>query len=167
MSKFISKTSWDRYSKIIHDFVDQDAGLQEFIWLRIKNGNTRYVLPQLHGEDAPHIFDPIKLKGLFHYNYVRTWPYNLYTPSGALDNTNMVLYITKKQLEDNNYLDQYGRWDFDNISDRFIVKGQVYKPAGDTPVAQASDDNLLFFIVLQIEDLEETKKIIEEYHSFI
>lgn len=167
MAKFISKEAWEKYTKTIHDFVDQDAGLQEFLWLRVKIGNTRYVLPQPHGEDTVHDFDPIKLKGLFHYNYIRTWPYNLYTPTGGLDNTHMVLYITKNQLTERGYIDKYGRWDFDNISDRFILKGQVYKPAGDTPVAQASDDNLMFFIVLQIEDTEESKKLIEEYSAFL
>lgn len=167
MARFVPKTAWEKYSKIIHDFVDQDAGLQEFVWLKTKFGNTRYVLPQIHGEDTPHEFDLIKLKGLFHYNYIRTWPYNLYTPSGGLDNTHMVLYITKNQLKERGYLDEYGRWDFDNISDRFVLKGQVYKPAGDTPVAQASNDSLLFFVVLQVEDLEESKKILEEYSQFI
>lgn len=167
MAKFIPKKAWDKYSKIINDFVEKDAGLQPFLWLRTISGNQRYSLPHEHGEDASFQYTPIKMRGLFHYNYVKTWPYNYDTTAGTLDNTNMVLYITKNLLEEGGYLDKYGRWDFDNMSDRFILSGQVYKPAGDTSVAQANDNSLMMFVVLQMDDLEAGKKLLDIYSSNI
>lgn len=167
MAKFISNKAWTKYQNIISDFVDKDAGLQPFLWLRHKSGNQRYTLPRVHGEDAPATYDPIKLEGLFHYNFLRTWPFSISTPSGAEDNSDVVLYITKKTITEQGYLNKYGRWDFDNVSDRFVLQGQLYRPAGDTSVSQAQDSNLLFFVVLQKEDLEEEKRIIDRYSTYI
>lgn len=167
MSKFVPKKEWDKYEAIINGFVEQDAGLQSFLWLRTISGNKRFVLPQIHGEDTPNEYTPIKLKGLFHYNFLRTWPFDITTPTGTHDNADVVLYITKKILGDLGYLDKYGRWDFDEVTDRFILQGQLYRPAGNTSVAQVSDSNLLFFIVLQKEDREEEKRVLEKYSNHI
>lgn len=155
--KRISDNVWARYSKIVNEFVENDAGLQPFIWLK------KMQVPSLLGGDADPGFHRISLLGLFAYNFVRVWPYNNSTPSGKIDNTNIVLYITKTQLEARGYLNEHGYWDFDNASDRFIIEGKVYHPAGDTAVAQAKDNALLLFVVLETEEAEESKRILDKY----
>lgn len=167
MAKFISKNTWDKYRDVVNDFIDKDAGQQPFLWLKHRTGGMKYSLPQPHGEDSMLDYTPVNLKGLFHHNYVRVWPYNIYSPSGALDNTSTVLYISKRQLEEGGYINEHGNWVFDNILDRFIFAGQVYKPAGDTPVAQIDEYSLLFFVVLQVEDTEESRKLVKQFKSHI
>lgn len=157
MPKYVPNKIWERYSKIVYSFVDRDAGLQLFQWLKKKQ------IPLLYGEDSGESYYVVELNGLFSYNHIKTWPYNKSTPSGKLDNTNVVLYITKAQLAKLGYINEYGYWDFDNVSDKFIVEGKVYRPSGDTPVAQAKGMSLMFFVVLEMEDAEESVKILKQY----
>ena len=84
---------WDKYKSIINDFMDEDAGKQPFVWLRKINQ------PLAYGEDNGIQYLPVLLEGLFHYNYIRTWPANRNTISGELDGENMVLYISARILE--------------------------------------------------------------------
>lgn len=157
----IKQVDWDQYRKIINDFIAEDAGKQPFLWLKKLNMLSAF------GEDHQPAFTPIKLEGLFHYNYVKTWPSNRVSVSGELENVNLVLYISAKSLEEAGYLNQFGYWDFNWAEDRFILNGKVYKPGGDTQVAQAKDKALLFFVILQREDPEEAEKIIETFSSHI
>lgn len=152
-AKRIPTAAWDRYKKIVQDFIDVDSGKQPFTWLR------HIDQPLLYGEDSGTLYTPIGLEGLFQYNYIKTWPSNGSSIPGEVDTSNVVLYISKQLLEENGYLDKDGYWDFNWSEDRFILNGKVYKPDGDTQVAQASDTPLLFFIILQREDPEETKKL--------
>lgn len=146
-AKRIPTAAWDRYKKIVQDFIDVDSGKQPFIWLR------HIDQPLLYGEDSGTLYTPISLEGLFQYNYIKTWPSNGSSIPGEVDTSNVVLYISKQLLEENGYLDKDGYWDFNWSEDRFILNGKVYKPDGDTQVAQASDTPILFFIILQREDL--------------
>lgn len=144
----VPKPAWDKYKSIINDFIDADIGKQPFLWLRKINQ-----LPAF-GEDKS-IYQVVKLHGLFQYNYIRTWPANRDSLSGELEGENMVLYISIRLLRENGYLDEYGYPDINWSEDRFIVEGKVYKPDGDTKVAQASDEALLFFVILKREEPQE------------
>lgn len=152
---------WDRYKQIIEDFIDEDAGKQNFLWLRKVN------LPAPYGEDSTVDYTPISLAGLFHYNYVKTWPSARASTSGELENGNLVLYISARAIKEAGYLNQYGYWDFNWVEDRFILNGKVYKPGGDTQVAQAKDKALLFFLILQREDIEESEKLVKKFEMDI
>ena len=87
------------------------------------------------------------------------------TISGELQYDDQVLYISKNQLETLGYLNKYGYWDFNWAEDRFIVNGKVLQPGGDTQVAQAKDEALLFFVILQRMSPEETERILHEYYT--
>lgn len=150
---------WKRYKKIVGDFVDQDAGKQPFIWL------SKIEQPLAYGEDGGVKYCPIVMEGLFHYNFIKTWPNQTQLTSGELDLTNCVLYISAQLLRKADYLDKYGYWIFNKSEDRFVLNGKVYKPGGDTQVAQADSEALLFFIILQREDDQETSQILQEYAS--
>lgn len=157
----VSQVDWDKYKQIIEDFIDEDAGKQPFLWLKKINLMSSY------GEDSSPGYIPITLQGLFHYNYVKTWPSARASTSGELENGNLVLYISARAIEEAGYMDQMGYWDFNQAEDRFILNGKVYKPGGDTQVAQAKDKALLFFIILQREDLEESERLVKQFEMDI
>ena len=118
------------------------------------------------GEDVWVKYVPYQLEGLSQYNFIKTWASSgRNSISGELDNGNLVLYISANLLRENNLLNKYGYWDFNWSEDRFILNGKVYKPSGDTQVAQASDEALLFFIILDREDPQENEDILQSYVS--
>lgn len=152
--KRITNGVWDRYKAIVNDFVEVDAGKQPIIWLKRFNQMLSY------GEDTRNNYEQYLLDGLIQYNFIRTWPSLKETISGELDGINIVLYVTKRSLAENDHLTKEGYWDFDWTQDKFVINGKVYSPSGDTQVAQAHDEALLFFVVLKRETPEETKKIL-------
>lgn len=152
--KRIPTKAWDRYKKIINDFIDTDAGKQPFLWLRKISQMSPF------GEDLRR-YTVVKLEGLFQYNFIRTWPANRDSISGELEGENLVLYISSRLLRDNGYIDEFGYPAINWSEDRFILNGKVYKPDGDTQVAQAHDEALLFFVILKREEPEEFTQIME------
>lgn len=157
----VTEVDWTKYKNIINDFIDIDAGKQPFLWLRKINQ------PLAYGEDMGSVYTPIQLDGLFNYNYIKSWPTAKESVTGELDMGNTVLYISANLLRINRFLDKYGYWDYNWSEDRFILNGKVYKPGGDTQVAQAKEEALLFFVILQREDPEETNRILQSYASQI
>lgn len=157
----VPNREWGRYKNIVRDFIEVDAGYQPFLWLK------KIHAPNLYGEDQPPVYEPIVLRGLFHYNYIRTWPINRNFASGEQEGENQVLYITKSYLDEHGYLTDDGYWDFDWSADRFISNGKVYKPDGDTEAAQAKDEALVFFVILNREDPEESARLIKTYNQYL
>lgn len=155
----VSDVDWTQYKNIINDFIDNDSGRQPFLWLR------KIEQPLAYGEDSGVVYEPVQLEGLFLYNYIKTWPINPQSLTGELDISNMVLYISARLLSENGFLDDFGYWDYNWSEDRFIVNGKVYKPGGDTQVAQAKDEALLFFVTMKREDPQETENILNSYAS--
>lgn len=152
--KRVTNDAWKRYKAIVNDFLEVDAGKQPVTWLK------RFDQMLAYGEDTGNRYQPFFLDGLIQYNYIRTWPSLKETISGELDSINIVLYITKRSLEEAGHLTPDGYWDFDWAQDKFVINGKVYSPAGDTQVAQAHDEALLFFVVLKRETPEETKEVL-------
>ena len=148
---------WERYKNIINDFIDIDAGKQPFLWMKKV---TYAYQPLPFGEDSYTQYIIYQLEGLFQYNYIRTWPSSIPTVSGELSDINVSLYISANLLRENGFLDSNGYWDFNWVNDRFILNGKVYKPSGDTQVAQANNEALLFFITLKREDPEESFRLL-------
>lgn len=159
MPAFVKPKDWARYKDIVNKFIDQDSGKQPFLWLNKINQ------PSPYGEDSSPLYIPTALEGLFQYNYIKTWANNSSrdTISGELDYSDMVLYISKNLLNTAGLLNPYGYWDFNWAEDRFIVNGKVYQPGGDTQVAQASEEALLFFVILQRVSPTESQKILNTY----
>lgn len=152
--KRVTNDTWKRYKAIVNDFLEVDAGKQPVTWLK------RFDQMLSYGEDTGNRYQPFSLDGLIQYNFIRTWPSLKETISGELDGINIVLYITKRSLEESGHLTPEGYWDFDWVQDKFVINGKVYSPAGDTQVAQAHDEALLFFVVLKRETPEETKEVL-------
>lgn len=142
-SKFLSNKAWDKYKNIIKDFMDNDAGRQVVTWMRHIDQIVAF------GEDGGDQYLPVQLEALCYYNVFRNWPINKPTISGELDDENLTIYVTKRQIETLGYIDSEGYWQLNWSEDRFVINGITYKPSGDTQVAQAKDEALCFIIILK------------------
>lgn len=152
--KRISSSTWDLYKKIVNDFMEEDAGKQPVLWLKRLNQILSF------GEDSGENYSPVPIEGLIQYNYIRTWPSLKDTVSGELEGINIVLYVTKRSLLEAGHINEYGYWDLNWTQDKFVINGKVYSPSGDTQVAQAKDEAILFFVVLKRETPEENQRIL-------
>lgn len=142
-SKFVSDKAWARYKKIITDFLDVDAGRQKIVWAKHIDQILSY------GEDVAPQFTYLVIEALCYYNAFRNWPINQSTTSGELDEENLSILISKNQIEKLGYLTEDGYMDFNWSEDRFQINGQIYRASGDTQVAQAKDEALVFLIILK------------------
>lgn len=143
ISRYLNNKTWDRYKRIITEFIDFDAGRQDIIWAKKVNQFLD------HAEDSLPSYYEIHIEALCYYNSFRNWPINKATVSGELDDENLSILISKSYIERLGYLDEHGYWRFNWSEDRFIINGIVYKPYGDTQVAQAKDEALVFLVILK------------------
>lgn len=151
----VKNHSWNRYKKIITDFLDWDAGRQTITWAKYVNQYLNYA-----EDDSPRYYN-IPLEALCYYNAFRNWPINKATVSGELDDENLSILISKNYIEQIGYLNQEGYWNFNWSEDRFVINGIVYKPSGDTQVSQAKDEALVFLIILK-RDRDTKIKFVEQ-----
>ena len=111
-----------------------------------------------HGEDTIPTYRKVEIEALCSYNAFRNWPLNSYSVSGESDDENCSLLVSMdyiKNLESGRYLkticdsevDTY--WDLNWQEDRFIINGLTYRPSGDTQLAQAKDEALVFMVILK------------------
>lgn len=142
-SKFVSNKVWGRYKKIITQFMDNDSARQKLVWAK----SSQQLLS--HGEDSRQLYYGVGIEALCYYNAFRNWPINQATLTGELDNENLSILISKNFIEKLGFLNSSGYWDFDWAKDRFIINGIVYRPDGDTQVAQAKDEALVFMVILK------------------
>lgn len=147
---FVTNKSWDRYKKHIKAFLDMDAGRQSIVWAR----HVDQILS--HGEDDGPYYIKVDIEALCFYNYFRNWPINDGTVSGEKDNENLSILISQdylKNLEGGKYYQDLGNGAYQILmnwaEDRFIINGQIYRPSGNTQVAQAKDEALVYVIILK------------------
>ena len=142
-SDLVSNKAWDRYKNQINRFLDVDAGRQKVIWAKQVNQLLS------HGEDDYPLYYKREIEALCYYNAFRNWPINRSTITGELDEENLSILISHHYLREKDYLNEDGYWDFNWAEDRFVINGQVYRPDGDTQVAQAKDQALVFMVILK------------------
>lgn len=142
----ITDAQWSAYEKAIngaHDFFNQ----QTITWKKSGGGIDR------NGEDnATETFTDIPIKALVNYNSFKTWASEMPSQVGELDKQTEVLLLNYKYLQDNNWINANGNFDYDPAADRFIHNGITYRSSGDTLICQAKDKPLLVQIVLQREE---------------
>lgn len=140
-SRYVKNVDWNRYKHIVQKFLEDDAGRQTILWC--KNLNQMMFM----GEDSKPKYDLVVIEALCYYNAFRNWPINKSTVSGELDDENLVILIPKSAIKP--YLNSQGYFQFNWSEDRFIINGIPYKPDGDTEVAQAKDEPIVFQIILR------------------
>jgi len=138
---------WTQYKNVI-DLASESFNQDVVIWRRHTRGFQRY------GEDtkANENYTDISLNTLVAYNIFRTWPMNKESIGGALDSENIVLVLNKQYLEDLGYLNADGFFAMDPGKDLFIHRGMEYRASGETEVAQAGSEVLMFYVVLGREE---------------
>lgn len=161
----VSNKSWDRYKNHIKRFLDLDAGRQTIIWAK----NLNQLLT--HGEDRIPRYRRIEIEALCYYNAFRNWPINTPTVTGETDDENLSIMISRdyiEALDGGKYWKRVttdtgaptdGYWDFNWSEDKFVINGLTYKPSGDTNVAQAKDEALVFLIILKRDRDTELKYV--------
>ncbi len=145
MGDLIGALTWARFKNLIRDANDT-FGQDTITWRRSTGGLDRY-----SEDNAAEGFDDIDILGLFNYNYFRTWPMTQTTETGELDRQSCVLILNVRYLEENEW-DINSRLNYNPAADRFIFKGITYKAMGDTELAQAQDEPLLFMVILKREE---------------
>lgn len=142
----VGSANWQKYKDVINDGHDTFNGAT-IVWHKSRGGLDRW------GEDnETERFEQIMLKGLFVFNYFRTWPVTYTTETGELDRQSKVLMLNKKYLQDNGWLNAQGRLNYNAAADRFEYKGEFYKDAGYTELSQAQSDELHIMIILKEEE---------------
>lgn len=147
----VPNAAWDKYKDIISRFMNQDAARQTIIWARHVNQMLS------HGEDYIPKFFNVEIEGLCNFNYFRSWPINVETVTGELDEENLSVLISRDYLQEHGYLDKNGYWKLNWSQDRFVIEGQIYKPFGDSNIAQAKDESVCFMVILRRD--KEIKKL--------
>ena len=150
---FIDPSTWDTYKGVINEF-HEDANQQEVIWRRITSNRSRY-------QEGTNTTEDITILALVQYNYFRSWPINRVKEAGELDQESMMLFLNVQYLRDQGHMTADDQFNFNPSEDRFIIEGVVYKPTGDTKVAQASDDPLMLTIILKREETSTGDNIYE------
>ena len=139
-SRYVRNRDWDRYKHIVQKFLEDDSGRQTVAWCR------NIDQPLFMGEDVKPKYELVLIEVLCYYNAFRNWPINKATVAGELDEENLVILIPKSSIVD--YLNPMGYLNFNWSEDRFIINGITYKPDGDTDVAQAKDEAIVFQIII-------------------
>lgn len=106
------------------------------------------------GEDPPKPTPEVALLGLIQYNYFRSWPITKETNTGELDQQNIMVYLNKEILEEGNFLNADGYFQFDRGYDRFEIRGISYKAVGDTEASQNKDGVLFQTLIMRRENLK-------------
>ena len=154
-TQMIPDSAWARYKQIVNDFIDEDAGKSIITWRQHLNQ------PAPFAEDSNNNYLDRDINVLVGYNYFRTWPVNKNTVTGELDSESCVIWVSARYLSEIGALASRGPnstqnyWKFSPDLDRFILNGITYKASGDTQVAQAKDEALLFMVILKREELND------------
>lgn len=145
MTGVMSPATWDKYIKVIDNFSDSVSN-QKIIWKHMVSNVDRWQ------EGMVKEFIDIEMVVLVAYNTFRTWPVDIRTDTGIIDKEYCHLYLNMKYLRANGWLTKGDVFKFNPDYDRFIINGELYKPAGDTGTAQANVAPVFQILILEREE---------------
>lgn len=139
----LSNAQWAAYRQVINN-ASASFNAATIIWNKVS------ILLARDGDDASKpTYTQIPLKALIQYNVARTWPIDRSTDTGLINNQSIMIIFNKDYLAGLGYINANNNFDYDPGHDYFTHQGVDYKPMGDTPASQASDDPLLVFIICE------------------
>lgn len=143
----VTPAQWAAYKNTVNGAA-ASFNQETITWHRL----TKHI--QRYGEDDPAntVRTDIDLDCLIQFNIFRTWPMSDETPSGLLDQESITVMLNREYLNGLGYLNSDGFFAMDMGNDLFTHMGVLYKPAGETPVSQAGDEPLHFYIILKREE---------------
>lgn len=139
----IPQNAWNRYKNIINEF-HNSANQDDLQWYSQPSG-IPVAGEEVEGEPKLNA----TLKVLFYYNYFRTWPITDYTIQGEVDKESSVALININYLKSLNLADANGRLIYDEAKDFFVHRGEKFEASGDSFLAQAHGEPLLYMIILK------------------
>jgi hypothetical protein len=146
----MTQADWDEYIESINEFHD-DAFQQIINWKRIVTNLSE------NGEDDVIRTENIELKGLFLYNYFRSWPNSKPDTTGETDQESCMLILNNQYLTDLGYVNGDNQFTFKPVEDRFVLNGLTYKASGESHAAQAGSKPIIHFIILKREELNSSE----------
>ena len=142
----LTPAQWQTYKDTVNGAADS-FNQEVVVWHRLTKRLPRY------GEDSSgETYQDISLNCLIAYNVFRTWPMSDETPAGLLDQESITMMLNRQYLINNGWVTAQGFFAMDAGKDEFTHMGVRYKPAGETPVSQAGDEPLHFYIILKREE---------------
>lgn len=144
---------WGPFKNAINNKAFSTFFRDEITWNRLVQGLD------FHGENQTLEYTPIQLKCLIGYNDFRTWPMDRVNESGSIDMQNMYVIFNTVYLRGLGFLNENDYFAFDAQRDYFTLKGIDYESSGDTDVAQAGDEPLLFYVILKRREYETGDKV--------
>ena len=138
---------FDKYKSVINNLAQNLLHREIITWHKLTY-NVDYT-----GEGESSHFANINLRCLIEYNFRRTWPIDTETNSGSIDGQTICAIINLKYLKTLGYTDSNGYPIFNLGTDEFTHMGIKYISGGDSAIDQASDDPLLFQLILKRKTL--------------
>ena len=139
----ITNEDWQEFRNIVDEsakYINNDT----ITWLRHNSPLNRFGdTPEKDG------FTEITLNCLVQYNAFRTWPTQLESQAGLVDNESMAIYLNITYLRELGYANQNGYLLADPGKDYFIHRGQKYRPAGEILASQANSEPIHNIIILK------------------
>lgn len=136
----ITEKEWGQFNAAMNIAFESFAN-KTITWRR-----SPFKINEFMEDEEPEQFNDVELNVLCNYNYMRTWPINQMTETGALDAQSIQVYIPLVHFAAND-LNTDGM-PIINHADLFIVDGMTYHYMGDTPVSQAQNGKDLFFAMV-------------------
>ncbi len=140
----LTPLQWQSFKDTVNEAADSFN--QEVVtWHRLTKSLDRY------GEDdkGSETYEDIPLNCLIAFNVFRTWPMSDETPAGLLDQESITMMLNRQYLINNSWVTAAGFFAVNAGKDEFTHMGVRYKLAGETPVSQAGDEPLHFYIILK------------------
>lgn len=140
MPTLLNQTQWDKFNAAINNASDT-FNTTTITWHR------KTIEPFNYGEESRQ-YQPITLKALVDYNDTGNSPVDRMTESGKVDDTDVVIYLNNKQLDDGGYIDSNGIFIFDQGEDFFEFGGEQWIDMGKTPASPTDEHSLHTIMIL-------------------
>lgn len=145
MSGVMTPELWAKYVKTVNSYSDSVSN-QKVTWKHMVSNVDRWM------EGMNKQFEERVMDVLVAYNTFRTWPVDIRTDTGIIDKEYCHLYLNMEYLRIQGWLTPHGVFAFNPDYDRFVINGEVYKPAGDTGTAQANIAPVFQILILEREE---------------
>jgi len=141
MSQLVTDAQFEMFKGLMASAADTFAQ-QTITWRRRTSTLQRFK------EDDTNKTADVELKCLCNYNYLRSWPITNNKESGEINAQSVQVLFGKQYLKDLGYLDNDGKFIYNQDYDRFILDGTIRKPVGDTGVSQVFDEAVWVSVIM-------------------
>jgi len=138
----LSSFDWEQIKAGVNNAADtffQDS----ITWKRVTKNVDRY------GERDFATYQDITLPCFINYDWWRRIPTFKEDKTGEYNQADLLIIFKKAYLSAQSYLTTDGYFNYNPSLDKFVVKGKLYKPVGDTLLSQVKENPMLFQLMLR------------------